>query len=144
MMHEAQHPKDDRSLGDLFKELVGEITTLVRQEAALAKAEMSQKAAEVGKNVGFLAAGGAVAYAGLLTLIAAIVFGLIDAGLAAWASALIVGLVVAAVGGALVWKGLQALKETDLTPRQTIESIQSLKEDRNEPTGVRSRAARPS
>ena len=40
-------------------ELAREISSLVRQEAALAKAEMSQKAARVGRDVGFLAAGGA-------------------------------------------------------------------------------------
>ena len=50
----------DRSLGDLFAELTHETTTLVRQEVTLAKAELSHKAAEVGKDVGFLAAGGLV------------------------------------------------------------------------------------
>jgi hypothetical protein len=72
---------DERSLGDLFSELTHEITTLLRQEVTLAKTELSQKAAHVGRDVGFLLAGGAVAYAGLLALVAALIIGLGQAGL---------------------------------------------------------------
>ena len=119
--------RDERSLGELFSELTRELTTLVRQEAALARTELSQKAKDVGKNVGFLAAGGAVAYAGFLTLIAALIIILAELGLAWWLSALLVGIVVSGVGYFLVQKGLTALKEVDLAPKQTVES---LKEDR--------------
>ena len=121
-----QPAREDRSLGELFAELMGEVTTLVRQEITLAKVEMGQNAAEVGKNLGFLAAGGAVAYAGLLTIIAAIVIILDRVGLPLWASALLVGLAVAGVGGFLVMKAINGLKKVDLAPRQTIET---LKED---------------
>ena len=116
----------EKSLGQLFSELSQETSTLVRQEVALAKAEMSQKAAEVGRDVGFLAAGGFVAYAGFLALIAAIIVGLGQAGVTWWLSALIVGIVVAAIGGALVWTGLQRLKRVSMAPTNTIET---LKED---------------
>lgn len=116
----------EKSLGQLFSELSQETSTLVRQEVALAKAEMSQKAAEVGRDVGFLAAGGFVAYAGFLALIAAIIVGLGQAGVSWWLSALIVGIVVAAIGGALVWTGLQRLKRVSMAPTNTIET---LKED---------------
>ena len=61
---QGRDSKDDRSLGELFSELAQETSTLVRQEVQLAKTEMGQKASRVGKDVGFLAAGGAVAYAG--------------------------------------------------------------------------------
>jgi len=127
MMQDARQPKQEQSLGELLADLTREITTLVRQEASLAKAEMSQKAARVGKDVGFLAAGGAVAYAGLLALLAAVIIMLNQVmGMPLWASALVVGLVVLAVGGYLVYSGLNALKQEDLAPRQTIET---LKED---------------
>ncbi|HLJ67445.1 MAG TPA: phage holin family protein [Chloroflexota bacterium] len=114
---------DDRSLGELFSDLSRETTTLVRQEVALAKAELSQKAAQAGKDVGFLAAGGAVAYAGFLALVAALIIGLGQAGLSWWVSALLVGIVVAAIGGALVWTGIQQLRNLNPTPTQTIESL---------------------
>ena len=121
--------KQDRSLGELFAELVQELTTLVRQELNLAKTEMSQKAARVGMHVGFLAAGGAVAYAGLLAIIAGIIILLAQVGLPWWVSAMLVGAVVAGLGAFLVMRGLNALKNEDLAPRQTMETLESLKED---------------
>src|SRR3954471_8361092 len=122
MMHDAQAARDERSLGELFGELTREVTTLVRQEATLAKTEITQKISLVGKDVAMLAAGGAVAYAGLLAIVAAVIIGLANAGLPWWASALLVGVVIAGIGGALVWSGLNAIKHEDLTPRETIDS----------------------
>jgi len=116
----------ERSLGELFGDLSRETSTLVRQEVTLAKAELTQTATQVGKDVGFLAVGGAIAYAGLLALVAAVVLGLVALGLPAWLSALIVGVVVAGGGYALVRRGLSALKGVDMAPRQTMET---LKED---------------
>ncbi|MDQ3363116.1 MAG: phage holin family protein [Actinomycetota bacterium] len=117
--------RDERSLGELFSTLAQDTSTLVRQEMALAKTEMSQKASRAGKDVGFLAAGGAVAYAGLLAILAGAII-LLGQVIPMWLSAILVGLVVAGVGYFLVRKGLDALKREDLTPRQTIET---LKED---------------
>ncbi len=118
--------RDDRSLGELFSELAQETSTLVRQEVQLAKTEFSEKASQVGKDVGFLAVGGAVAYAGFLVLLAAIT-ALLDLWMPVWVSALIVGVVVAGVGYFLVRKGLNELQRVDLKPNQTI---QTLKEDK--------------
>ena len=126
--------RDDRSLGELFSELSQETTTLVRQEMNLAKAEMSQKASRVGKDVGFLAAGGAVAYAGLLAILAGVI-ALVGLIIPLWLSALLVGLVVAGVGYFLVRRGLDALKQEDLAPRQTIETLKEDKEWAKDQTG---------
>jgi hypothetical protein len=116
--------KDDRSLGELLGDLARESGLLVRQEIALARSELSEKAQAVGKDLGYLAMGGLVAYAGFLAIVAAIIIGLAAAGLAWWLSALIVGLVVAGVGYLLVKKGLTALRNEDLGPRHTVESLQ--------------------
>ena len=123
-----QERKEDRSLGELFAELAADMGTLVRKEVELARTEMTQKASRVGKDVGFLAVGGAVAYAGLLAIVAAIIIGLATLGLQWWLAALIVGLVVAGIGYFLVQKGLDALKREDIAPRQTIETLQEDKE----------------
>jgi len=128
MIQEVTPGRDDRSLGELFADLTREITALVRQEAALAKTELSHKAARIGKDVGLLAAGGAVAYAGLLAIVASLVMLLALAGLPGWASALLVGIVVAGLGGFLVMRGLDALKREDLTPRETIATLKEDKE----------------
>src|SRR3712207_5355682 len=117
--------RDNRSLGELFSELAQETSTLVRQEVNLAKTEMSDKASRAGKHVGVLAAGGALAYAGLLAVLAGII-ALLSNVMPLWASALLVGIVVAVVGYLLVRRGLDALKREDFTPRETIET---LKED---------------
>jgi len=118
-----QQSRQDRSIGDLFGDLSRETSNLVRQEMQLAKTELSAKAGQVGKDVGFLAVGGLVAYAGLLAIGAAIILLLAAVGLPAWLAALIVGLIVAGIGYYLVQRGLTALKRQDLTPRQTIETI---------------------
>jgi hypothetical protein len=115
---------DERSLGELFAELSRETSDLVRQEVALAKAEMTQKATQVGKDVGFLVAGGAVVYAGFLALIAAFIVGLGQAGLVWWISALLVGIIVAGIGGFLVLRGIDDLKKTSLAPDQTMATLQ--------------------
>lgn len=116
---------EERSLGDLFSELAAETGTLVRQEVALAQTEITQKATSVGKNVGFLVVGGAVGYAALLAALAALIIGLANF-IPAWASALIVGVVVGIVAFLMVSSALKSLKETELTPRETVKS---LKED---------------
>ena len=128
MTYRAPGAPEDRSVGELFADLTREITTLVKQEVTLAKTEIGQKATKAGKNVGFLLAGGAVAYAGFLVLLAAIVLVLTRAGLPDWASALLVGLVVAGTGGFLMKKGLDAFKEEDLAPHETIESLKGMKQ----------------
>jgi tetrahydromethanopterin S-methyltransferase subunit G len=118
--------REERSLGELFGDLARETGTLVRQEVQLAKTEMSQNASRVGRDIGFLAVGGLVAYAGVLGILAAIILGLVAAGLEPWLAALIVGVVVTLAGYLLVRRGLDALKHQELAPRQTVES---LKED---------------
>ena len=121
-----QQSKDERSLGELLGDLMQQTGTLVRQEMKLATTELSDKASRVGKDVGALAVGGAVAYAGFLALLAAIIIGLGQLGLPWWIAALIVGVVVVGIGGLMVQKGLTALKHQNMMPQQTITS---LKED---------------
>ena len=126
MPSEQPQAKTERSVGELLGDLMHETTTLVRQEITLAKNEMTQKASQAGRQVASLAIGGAVAYAGLLAIIAAIILLLIHANVTPWVAALLVGIVVTAIGGAMVMKGVNALKHADMAPRQTIET---LKED---------------
>jgi hypothetical protein len=116
---------ENRPLGDLFGDLATDMSNLVRQEVTLAKVEITQKAKYVGRNVGYLVIGGAVAYAALLAIIAAIIM-LLAKVLPNWGSALIVGVVVGGIGWMLIGKAMMALQKADLTPRETVET---LKED---------------
>ena len=118
-------PMENRPLGDLFGDLATDMSSLVRQEVALAKLEITQKAKYLGRNVGYLVVGGAVAYAGLLAVIAAIIM-LLDRVMPAWGAALLVGVVVVGIAWLLIGKAMSALQQADLTPHETVET---LKED---------------
>lgn len=127
--------KDERSLGQLLKELTSETTTLLKQEVSLAKTEMSEKASRVGTNLGSLAVGGGVAFLGALALLTAAIYGLtsildqlMSLGVAVWLAPLLIGLILAAVGYSLVNKALEILKRESLTPQRTTQSLQENKE----------------
>ncbi len=117
--------KQDSSIGQLFGELANETGLLIRQEIALAKVELTQKAISVGLNIGFLVLGGAVAYAALLALLAAFII-LLANYMAWWAAALVVAAVVGIIAAVLVMRALAVLKKTSVAPKQTVET---LKED---------------
>jgi hypothetical protein len=130
-----QAVREERSIGQLLKELRDETTTLLRQEVDLAKTEMSEKASRVGSNLGSLAMGGGVAFLGALALLAAVVYGLtsilnqfMSVGVAIWLAPLIVGAALAAIGYSLVQKALATLRQESLTPRKTTETLQENKE----------------
>jgi hypothetical protein len=127
--------RDQRSLSDLIKELRDETSDLMRQELALAKVEMSEKAEKTGRNIGYLAIGGAVAGAGFMFLLwalsQALVLALADTELKAhslWAAPLIVGAGTAIFGYSLIEKALKTLKNSSLVPKETIKSLKEDKE----------------
>ena len=64
---------DTRSLGELLTELSRETATLVRQEVALARTELTRNVARVQRHAMLIVAGGVIAYAGLLAIVAALV-----------------------------------------------------------------------
>jgi drug/metabolite transporter (DMT)-like permease len=114
---------DERSLGDLFAELSRETGILIRKEVELATTEMSGKLKVAGTQAGIVAAGGALAHAGLLVLLAAIVIGLTELGMPAWLAALIVAVAVIAGGYVLVNRGLSKMRSTSFVPVQTMETL---------------------
>jgi hypothetical protein len=127
--------KEDRSIGQLLKELTQESSTLLKQEVNLAKTEMSEKASRIGANLGEVAVGGAVALLGSIALLLAAVYGLtsilnnfMDQEVAVWLAPLIVGGILAAVGYSLIKKALATLKQESITPQKTTQSLQENKE----------------
>ncbi len=119
--------RDDRSIGTLVSELSQETTTLLQQEIALAKTEMSEKVSQVSTALVRLALGGLVLFAGLLLLLDAVVYGLSEImppDLTPWLPALLVGLVVAIIGAVLLQKGRSNLQTSSLMPQRTATSLQ--------------------
>lgn len=121
-------PKDSTnapSLGELFGSLARDMSTLVRQEVALAKTELTQSAAQIGKGAAAIAVGGLLAFFGAGALVAALIL-LLALKMPSWVAALIVGVVLCGIGGLMAMGALAKLKKGDLAPRQTVET---LKED---------------
>lgn len=117
-----QQTNTDQSFGELFATLAADTSGLVRQEIALAAREMGQKASTVGRDIGFMAAGGVVAYAGLLAVIGSLIL-LLAIWIPAWISALVVGLVVIGIGYGLIQKGMSDLRNFDPMPRRTLATL---------------------
>ncbi len=118
---------DDRSIGELLAQLSRDTAEMVRREVRLAEAEMTQKAYRAGKNAGFVAAGGALAYAGLLAVVAGLIM-LFGRTRRPWFSAFLVGLSVAGAGSLLALKGLDALRREGMAPQETVETLEENRE----------------
>jgi drug/metabolite transporter (DMT)-like permease len=114
---------DDRSLKELFGDLTQSVTTLFRKEIELARTEISEKVSQAGVAAGAVAAGGILALAALIVLLQALVIALTELGLAPALSALIVGGVVAIIAFALIYKGMNDLKASNLAPTRTVEAL---------------------
>jgi VIT1/CCC1 family predicted Fe2+/Mn2+ transporter len=116
--------EEQRSIGELFGQLTQDLNLLVRQEIALARAEVTQKVNRAKQDAVSLLAGGFVAYLGALTLVAALVLILDQViGLATWLAALLVGAALAVVGYVMLQRGLRDLRQIDPTPRRTVETL---------------------
>jgi hypothetical protein len=114
--------RSGRPIAALLSDLAGETSTLVRQEIALFKAELSGKLTRMGVGAAALATGGVIAFSGWLALLAAAILGLSHV-LAPWLSALIVGVFVLAVGVGLALFGKSRLNADALLPHRTLNSL---------------------
>ena len=121
----AGTPHRDESIGSLVSQVAGDVSTLFRQEVALAKEEMKAEAVKAGKAGGMLAGAGFAGYMVAVLLSLALVFGL-DAVMPIGWAAVIVAVLWAVVGGVLYTLGRKRMKDVDPVPRQTVET---LKED---------------
>jgi uncharacterized membrane protein YqjE len=120
-------PREEPQLGELVRQLAQDSATLVRQEVALAKAELRENVKGLMRDAAMVGFGAAVALLGVLLLAAFLALLVGDALDEHWMGALIVGAVFVAVGGVLAKKALGNLKQDGLTPDQTIAT---LKEDK--------------
>jgi hypothetical protein len=114
---------DSRSLGDLLRDLAGGTSTLLRQELSLARAETQDKLHQIIAVLVAMLGGALLAFAGLIILLDALVYGLIEAGMERWLAALVVGGVVALVGLLVAWKAQSDLSATRLAPERSAASF---------------------
>ena len=113
----------EHGVGDLVKELSGQVSTLVRQEVELAKAEVGEKGKKAGVGAGMFGGAGAAALLMLGSLTACLILAL-DLAMPAWAAALIVTALRAAVAGVLALQGRKKMQEMGTPiPEKTIETV---------------------
>jgi Putative Actinobacterial Holin-X, holin superfamily III len=118
-----QAHEESRGIGELLGDLGRQVSTLVRREIDLARVEITSSIGHLGKGAATAGIGGAIVYAGVLVLLASIVLGLIEAGLDGWLAALIVAVAALAIGGFVTWLGTRQIREVNLAPAQTAETV---------------------
>jgi uncharacterized membrane protein YqjE len=125
-MAEVNHPDPqlrEQSMGELFKQLSDDLSTLVRQELKLAQVEMTEKGKRAGLGAGMFGGAGIVAFVALLTLTACVIAALSKV-MDVWLAALIVTAIYAAAAGVLALVGRRKVAEaTPPVPEQTVETV---------------------
>jgi hypothetical protein len=119
---QVRRPVEDQSIGHLMSEVLQDVSTLFRQEVALAKAEIKEEATKAGKAGGMLAGAGFAGYMVAVLLSLALVFAL-DAVMPLGWAAVVVAVLWAVVGGVLYSLGRKRMKDVDPVPRQTVETL---------------------
>jgi uncharacterized membrane protein YqjE len=121
----TQSTASTASTGELVSRLSEQVSTLVREELALARAEMTEKGKRAGMGAGLLGGAGVVALYGVGALLATVVIAL-DLVLPLWLAALIVTVVLFAAAGVLALIGRTEVKRaTPPVPERTKENVQA-------------------
>lgn len=113
----------ERPLGEVARDLTGDLSLLVRQEIELAKAEMAEKGRTAAPGLGMFGGAAAVGLctAGAMTAFLVLVFSLF---LPAWSAALLVTVLLGATAYLLLRQGKQRLADAGKPiPEQTIETV---------------------
>ncbi|GAA2998718.1 phage holin family protein [Streptosporangium longisporum] len=122
----------EESLGALVAAASDQISTLVRAEIELAKAEFRFDAKRVGMAAGLFGAAAFMAHLCLILGSFALAYGLVAAGVWTWLAFLIVTVLYLLVAGGLVFIGLRRLK--GLTGmKRTLRSLKTIKSGEREP-----------
>jgi Putative Actinobacterial Holin-X, holin superfamily III len=123
---DAGHPDvDGTSVGQLLGEVSKDLSTLMRQELDLAKAELKVEAKKAGQGAGMFGAAGFAGYMVLLFLSIALWWALenvMDAGLAA----LIVAVVWGVIGAVAFVVGRKKFQQVNPKPERTVETLQQV------------------
>jgi uncharacterized membrane protein YqjE len=122
-------PVTDQSTSELVQRASEQLTTLVRDEIALAKAELTEKAKHAGIGVGLFGGAGVLAMYGVGALIATLII-VFNLFLDLWLAALIITVAIFLVAGILALIGKKQV--TKAIPPEPHEAIESVKADVDE------------
>ena len=122
-MTTAKDPTGERTIGQLVADATHDVSTIVRSEIALAKAEITADAKRAGAGAGMFAAAAFVALLGLIFLFHTIV-AVIDIWLPEWAGYLITTGLLFLVAAVLALAGRSSMKKLKGKPERTIKNAQ--------------------
>ena len=114
--------RNDKPVTELMRDLVNQVSNLVRHEIQLARAEMGEKASQATNGVVLLGVALGLGIGAIVILLLAAV-AVLEGIMAFWLSALLVGLVAALAAAGLASMGMSNLKARNLMPDRTIESV---------------------
>ena len=120
------------SVAELVGEVTQDLSTLMRQELELAKAEVKQEAVKAGKAAGMLGGAGFAGYMTLLFASIALWWGLANVMDQGWAALIVTGL-WALIGAVLFMAGRRRLQQVHPTPERTAETVKELPGTLKEP-----------
>jgi len=112
----------DRSLSDVWQDILGNVNEIVRSEVRLAKIRIQEEVAKAKSSALLLGAGMAAAVFATLFLLLMIVYALALI-MPSWAAALIVAATLAVVASLMLTAGLRRFKQIHPLPERTIENI---------------------
>ena len=115
----------DVSLGELVGNVTRDLSTLLRQELALAQAELKSEARKTGKAAGALGAAGFAGYMAVLFLSICLWWALGHLIGNSW-SALVVAVIWGIVGAVLYSSGRKKLREVNPTPERTVDTLKNV------------------
>jgi tetrahydromethanopterin S-methyltransferase subunit C len=124
-VHTETNESGSASLGQLLGEVTKDLSTLMRQEVALAKAEIRQDATKAGKGAGMLGGAGFAGYMVLLFASIAAWWGLATVVPNGWA-ALIVTAIWAVIGAILYQAGRRQMRQVHPIPERTTETLKEI------------------
>jgi hypothetical protein len=122
---DTQPDVGETSVGELLAEVSRDLSTLMRQEVELAKAELKQEVTKTGKGAGMLGGAGFAGYMVLLFLSIALWSGLSNVMDAGWA-ALIVAVLWAVIGAILFVTGRSTLRTVHPKPERTVDTARQI------------------
>jgi hypothetical protein len=116
--------QSSRTIPELFSDAVGQLAKLIGNEFELARAELSEKASQLGRGIAMIGAGAVILMPALVLLLFAISAALIRGGLSEPVAYLLTGVGAALVAVALIGLGLSRLSGDALTPSVTLDQVQ--------------------
>jgi uncharacterized membrane protein YqjE len=113
---------DERTLPEVMNHIVGNIQEIIGAEFQLAKTEIEEEMSKASAPAATLGAGLVISFFALGFLLLAAVYAL-SIVIAAWLAALLVGVTLTATGIALISSGAKKLKEVNILPEKTADSL---------------------